>query len=304
MNRLTRRLAFALVLLAIGSAPLFAQLQPKTMTKQEQANLKLALDWWHDVVQGKKPDSASKYMPDTFISRNPNVETGRDAFVKAITATPQFFQSRSASTPSVMFAKGDYVALIWELEDKDPTAPGKTYKYNTLDLVRVQNGKIVEHWDTIAKLGKTPTYAKPDAVYPKSFTQSAAEEKTLDVGMKEFKDMLQYGHVADLAPLYMAPGYIQHNPNVPGGRDGFIKNFSSRTPEPIKPEWKTPPTMTLVSGNFVLFFGRRDVKDPADDSKTYPMYRFDMVRVDENLIQEHWDVAKKTASPPPAPPLP
>jgi predicted SnoaL-like aldol condensation-catalyzing enzyme len=55
---------------------------------------------------------------------------------------------------------------------------------------------------------------------------SAEEQKTLALATEELKDMLQYGHL-ELADKTMAPGYIQHNPNVPQGRDGF-KRFMSR----------------------------------------------------------------------------
>jgi len=294
----SQRFIAALSTSLLLAAPARAQLQSKTLSRQEQANVKLALDWWHDIVQGKKLGAAEKYMPADFVSRNSNIAAGRDAFVKAVTDTPAALPNRNLAKPAVIVAKGDYVALVWEQKEKDPTNPSQMVGYNTLDLVRVQNGKIVEHWDNTAKLGKTPTYPKPEPVYNANFTLSAAEQRTLDVGTKEFKDMLQYGHV-ELANQYMAPGYIQHNPNVPPGRDGFIKNFSSRKPEPIQAAWKTPPTLTLVSGNLVLFFGTRTAKDPADESKTYPTYRFDMVRVDDGLIQEHWDVARKN---PPAPP--
>jgi predicted SnoaL-like aldol condensation-catalyzing enzyme len=34
-------------------------------------------------------------------------------------------------------------------------------------------------------------------------------------------------------------------------------------------------------------------EDPDDKSKTYPAYWFDMVRVDNGLVQEHWDAAVK-----------
>jgi len=76
-------------------------------------------------------------------------------------------------------------------------------------VVRIQNGKIQEHWDTTLKMGKTATFPKPVAVYTNNFKLSPAEAKNLEIATKEFKDMLQYGHV-ELANQYMAPGYIQH----------------------------------------------------------------------------------------------
>jgi len=129
---------------------------------------------------------------------------------------------------------------------------------------------------------------------------SGQEKKNLDIATTEMRDMLQYNHL-ELANKVMAPGYIQHNPNVPTGREGFLKFFSSlpnRNPEPIKPEWKSKPSLILTSGDLVFFMFDRDGKDPADPSKTYKYNWFDMVRVDNGMIQEHWDTARKN---PPAP---
>ena len=41
--------------------------------------------------------------------------------------------------------------------------------------------------------------------------------------------------------------------------------------------------------------------DPADPSKIYKWNWFDMVRVDNGMIQEHWDMATKPGSQPAAP---
>jgi predicted SnoaL-like aldol condensation-catalyzing enzyme len=130
---------------------------------------------------------------------------------------------------------------------------------------------------------------------------SAQEQKNVAIATKELKDMLQYNHL-EIADEVMADSYIQHNPNVPGGREGFKKFFGGlpgRQPEPIKPEWKNPPTLTIASGPYVFFMWDRKAKDPADASKEYTWDHFDMVRVENGKIQEHWDEAKKN---PPAPP--
>jgi predicted SnoaL-like aldol condensation-catalyzing enzyme len=125
------------------------------------------------------------------------------------------------------------------------------------------------------------------------------EQKNQEIAFIEFHDMLQYGHL-ELAEKYMAPGYIQHNPNVPQGRDGFVQYMSRvRKPEPIQTEWKTKPSLVITSGDLVLLMFDRTAPDPADPSRKYAYNGFDMVRVDDGLIQEHWDAAKKN---PPAPP--
>ena len=131
---------------------------------------------------------------------------------------------------------------------------------------------------------------------------SSQEKKNQDIATTEMKDMLQYGHL-ELADKVMAPDYIQHNPNVPQGRDGF-KAFMSRNPnrkvEPIQQEWKNKPALILTSGNLVFFMQEREGKDPADPSKTYKYNTFDLLRVENGMMQEHWDAARKAAPAPPA----
>jgi predicted SnoaL-like aldol condensation-catalyzing enzyme len=92
----------------------------------------------------------------------------------------------------------------------------------------------------------------------------------------------------------MAPDYVQHNPNIPPGRDGFKKFMSRfRKPEPIQKEWKRTPTLIMVAGPYVLFMTDVQAKDPADPTKAYTRDHFDMVRVDKGMVREHWDEARK-----------
>lgn len=268
------------------------------MTAAERANLQLVHDWWRDIMLGGNLDIASHYMPVDFISRNPNVGAGRDAFVQVLRTRPNLLQNRRqrAGTPEVEFAKNEYVFLMWADFVIDPKEPAKIFKYNTLDLFRIVDGKIVEHWDGAHKSieGDLGPKGLGGGVYNHSTNLSPREQETRRLGIVEFKDILQYGQT-DLALKVMAPGYMQHNMNVPGGRDNFIKNFSSRPKLPVKDAWVTPPTLELISGNFYLKFDQRTEPDPTNKARQTVFYRFDMVRVDDGLIQEHWDVAFPTS---------
>ena len=133
---------------------------------------------------------------------------------------------------------------------------------------------------------------------PQTAPMNKQEKKNLDMVLDWWRVVIQGGHL-DQTPKYQAEDYIQHNPNVPSTRDGFVAFFKDRAkPEPIKPEWKNTPELIVVSGNMVLYMMERYSTDPADASKIYKWNWFDMVRVDDGLIQEHWDMAMKT--PPPA----
>ena len=62
--RFLKAVAVGAALIAGMSGPVFAQ--SKNMTAQEQANLKLVLDWWREVLQAGHMELAPKYMPSGY----------------------------------------------------------------------------------------------------------------------------------------------------------------------------------------------------------------------------------------------
>jgi predicted SnoaL-like aldol condensation-catalyzing enzyme len=301
-------LASVTVLAESINPPTAAQISP-AMTPQERANLDMVLEWWRIVIQGGHMDLTANYQAEDYIQHNPNLPTGRAAFVN-------YFQNvigvKPAETipawlnpaPVVAAAKGDFVMLIFEREAPHPTEPGKTYFSNSFEILRIENGKIQEHWDSVKRVTLPPGVEFPDFEQPASQMArgsmgrlSASEERSLELATIELKDMLQYGHL-ELAEEVMDPGYIQHNPRVPGGRDGFMQFMSrvpGRTPQEIKDEWRNPPSLTLVSGPYVFMMWDRMDPDPNDESRQYTWNHFDVVRIENDLIKEHWDEAVLTA---------
>jgi predicted SnoaL-like aldol condensation-catalyzing enzyme len=289
------RLAVALAVAAVAVMPAAAQ---SAMTAQEQANLKLVLDWWRECIQGRHLDLTTKYQDDNYIQHNINVPTGRQGFVSfferlgpPVNPIPQTL----ASPPVVQFAKGDFVLLVWEREAKDPADASKTYKYNTFDLLRFEGGKVMEHWDYAVKTPGAPRGAAPDGTDYDAvkFNYTDQEKKNIEIADVEMRDILQFGHV-ELAEKVMAPGYIQHNPNVPTGRAAFVDFFGRiAKPQPLTGEWRSKPTLTIASGPYVFYMIKQMRKDPDRANSVYPAYWFDMLRVENGMIQEHWDAAQK-----------
>jgi predicted SnoaL-like aldol condensation-catalyzing enzyme len=115
-------------------------------SEQEAKNMARVLDWYREVVAYGHVELAPKYMADDYVEHNPNYSGGRAEFVAHFAkmgAKP--IQAKLPKQPDRAFAKGDYVVLVWELDGEDKS--GKAFKYNTFDIIRVQNGKIQEHWD-------------------------------------------------------------------------------------------------------------------------------------------------------------
>jgi len=108
-----------------------------------------------------------------------------------------------------------------------------------------------------------------------------------------WREVFEGGHM-ELADKYMAESYIQHNPNVPTGRKAFVDFFSKfAKPKPIEPRVKAPLVAVTAEGNLVVLSFVRELPDPKDASKKYTTTWFDMFRIEDGKIAEHWDPAPK-----------
>jgi predicted SnoaL-like aldol condensation-catalyzing enzyme len=108
-----------------------------------------------------------------------------------------------------------------------------------------------------------------------------------------WREVFEAAHM-ELAPKYMAEGYIQHNPRVPTGRQAFIDFFSKvRKPSPIEPRVKAPLVAMMADGDLVAMFFVREYPEPSDPSKKYTTTWFDLFRLVDGKIAEHWDPAMK-----------
>ena len=102
------------------------------------------------------------------------------------------------------------------------------------------------------------------------------------------------GGQLQLADKYMAESYIQHNPTVPTGRAGFVEFFSRFSkPQPVKPQVGAPLVAITAEGDLVVFSFVREQPDPKDASKKYTTTWFDMFRIENGKIAEHWDPATR-----------
>ena len=108
-----------------------------------------------------------------------------------------------------------------------------------------------------------------------------------------WREVLEGGHL-ELAEKYLAVSYVQHNPSVPTGRAGFIDFFSKfAKPRAIEPTIKAPLVAVVAEGDYVVLSFVRELGEPADPAKKYTTTSFDMFRVENGKIAEHWDAEQK-----------
>jgi predicted SnoaL-like aldol condensation-catalyzing enzyme len=117
------------------------------------ANKRLVYDFWREVFEAGHMELAEKYMTESYIQHNPNVPTGRAAFVKFFSgfAKPQPIEAKVKAPLVAIVAEGDLVILVFAKKLPDPKNPTANYSTTWFDMFRIENGKIAEHWDAATK---------------------------------------------------------------------------------------------------------------------------------------------------------
>ena len=112
-------------------------------TAQEEANKKVVVDFYDKAINQKDFEAAAKHFGNRYVQHNPVAADGPEglrAFLGFL--KEKFPQSRSEIKR--VFVDGDYVILHVHAV-REPGARGSAI----VDIFKLENGKIVEHWDVI-----------------------------------------------------------------------------------------------------------------------------------------------------------
>jgi predicted SnoaL-like aldol condensation-catalyzing enzyme len=150
---------FAAALSTAASAQLAVVAQPNhelllaSSDAHLAANKRLVYDFWREVFEGGHMELADKYMAESYIQHNPNVATGRAAFIEAFSkrVKPQAIVAKVKAPIVAIVAEGDLVVFGFVREGTDPKDVAKKYTTTWFDMFRIESGKIAEHWDSAPK---------------------------------------------------------------------------------------------------------------------------------------------------------
>ncbi|ALT00269.1 hypothetical protein AT746_01635 [Lacimicrobium alkaliphilum] len=96
-------------------------------------------------------EAAQRYLHPDYIQHNPYVATGRKAFTTAIGGWLSQRPATHKMEIKRVISSGDYVVLHVHEYDTSSDKPGKA----GVDIFRVSEGKIIEHWDVWQDIPKT-----------------------------------------------------------------------------------------------------------------------------------------------------
>jgi predicted SnoaL-like aldol condensation-catalyzing enzyme len=105
-----------------------------------------------------------------------------------------------------------------------------------------------------------------------------------------FRIVLRARHL-EQAEKFMKEDYIQHNPNAETGIKGF-KDFFTRLGPPTDIKDMLPGLVAIqAEGDFVTLSFVSENENAKDKGKKYTTTWFDMFRIENGKIAEHWDSA-------------
>ena len=127
-----RRFVLPILLTFLASSAVAADLE---------ANKKTVLEFYEAGLNKKDFEAAAKYFGPKYIQHNPGAPDGIEGFKGFLAFLREKFPN-SWSEIKRVFAEGDYVILHVHAV-REPGTRGRAI----VDIFRLEDGKIVEHWD-------------------------------------------------------------------------------------------------------------------------------------------------------------
>jgi predicted SnoaL-like aldol condensation-catalyzing enzyme len=105
--------------------------------------------------------------------------------------------------------------------------------------------------------------------------------------VRDFYTTVLIGRNVDAAPKFLRSDYIQHNPQVPTGLKGFMDTFRDRFSQKLPPDYKRELLNVVGDNDMVVTYMRQTWT--SKDGQHHQALEFDMFRVQDGMIAEHWD---------------
>lgn len=112
--------------------------------RQENINKKLVADFYQQLFGDKDVSAIDKYIGNVYIQHNPSLPDGPEALKEGAT---QWFIGAPKEKIDIQHIAADGNLVFIHLRS---TMGGKVN--SVIDIFKVENGKITEHWDVIQEV--------------------------------------------------------------------------------------------------------------------------------------------------------
>ena len=224
------------------------------------------------IRDGRVREAVEKYTGDRYTQHSTGVADGVEGFV-------EFFEPFIERNPvrdirvvrSIVDGRYVFVHVYQDINNGEA-------RWVTTDLFDTdENDKIVEHWDVIAAFVDESANGHTQVDGPTEITDEGKTEENKAL-VTAFVDDVLVNHRIDRIPAYVsADSYVQHNPQVPDGIDALVQFL-----EGPGREMRYRNVFKIIGqGNFVVVYSQVFLGQE--------LAVFDIFRVDDGKIVEHWD---------------
>ncbi|MEZ8222591.1 nuclear transport factor 2 family protein [Vibrio splendidus] len=220
-------------------------------------------------------DYITRFVASEYRQHNPIVEDGRIGLLQFIDSL-ESKHSKITIKPIRILAEGELVMIHQQaqVDGEDLVA---------IDLFKINDSKITEHWDVIqSEITETTNgNSMTGGVAKITDLDKTAENKQLVANLID--DIFINSNRHNLAQ-YIDPNYVQHSPFVPDGREG-LEGFLQGLADSNTSFFYTKMHNILAEGNFVFTQSEGVFDDTATAFN-------DLWRIEDGKVVEHWDAVQ------------
>ena len=248
--------------------------------ESQMTNIQKALELIGTFASGDT-QKASSLLAEGYIQHNLAYGTGRDAFVGSV--------SYLASAPVKTTVEN-----IRAFEDGDKVLLQTVYNFAgageqvAFDIFRFdRNGLIAEHWDNLAAKAAPNPSGRTQIDGTKEIKDLDKTEENRELVKNFLYDVMQGKRPEKTADYFDGDTYIQHNTGIADGLSGLGAALAALAEQGVQMIYNKTHQV-LAQGNFVLA-----VSEGTFGGK--PTSYYDLWRVENGKIAEHWDVMETIA---------
>ncbi|WP_037599881.1 nuclear transport factor 2 family protein [Streptacidiphilus rugosus] len=219
----------------------------------------------------KDPSAVDLWVAADYVQHSSLAADGPEALRALVSSLPDGFRYEGAR----VIADGDLVALHGTYHGFGP-APLVGF-----DLFRVADGKLAEHWDALTPLVEETVSGRTQTDGPALATAPEKTEANRALVTEFAQKVLVGADYSVLTDFISTKSYHQHNPEAGDGLDGFGAAAARWAEQDKNLVYKTIHRV-IAEGDFVLV--------QSEGEFGTPVAYWDLFRVADGKIVEHWDV--------------
>ncbi|MFG6201669.1 nuclear transport factor 2 family protein [Nonomuraea sp. JJY05] len=219
----------------------------------------------------KDPSAVDRWVAPDYRQHSSLAADGPEALRALVASLGDDFRYEGAR----VIADGDLVALhgIYHGFGPDPLV--------AFDLFRVENGRLAEHWDALTPLARATAGGRTQTDGPTAPTDLDETEANRGLVSEFAEKVLKGADYSALTDYISTQTYHQHNPEAADGLDGFGAAAAGWAEQGKNLVYKKIHKV-VAEGDFVLL--------QSEGEFGVPVAYWDLFRVADGKIVEHWDI--------------